>query len=190
VAHAEDLRPLSPVAERVAIRPLAVTDARTMTKLYNENRDFLAPLEPLRPDAFYTFEGQRRHIAQLTERRAGGTAFPYVIELDGRPVGAINLSNVVRGALQNANVGYWVAREHNGLGVASRALALVCARGFGEIGLHRIEAGTLLDNYASQRVIEKNGFTRIGIAPKYLQIAGVWSDHVLFQKVVEDLGDG
>jgi ribosomal-protein-alanine N-acetyltransferase len=34
-------------------------------------------------------------------------------------------------------------------------------------------------------VIEKNGFTRIGIAPRYLQIAGTWSDHVLFQKTAE-----
>ena len=52
----------------VDIRPLAVTDARTLAQLYSENREFLAPLEPLRPDAFYTFEGQRRHIAQLTDR--------------------------------------------------------------------------------------------------------------------------
>jgi [ribosomal protein S5]-alanine N-acetyltransferase len=170
------------VAEQVAIRPLAVTDAHTMAKLYTENREFLAPLEPLRPDAFYTFEGQRRHIAQLTDRRTIGAAYPYVILVSGHAAGAINLSNVVRGAFQSANVGYWVAQEHNGQGVATRALELVCERAFGEIGLHRVEAGTLLDNYASQRVIEKNGFVRIGVAPRYLQIAGVWSDHILFQK--------
>ena len=166
------------------IRPLAITDARPLAALYTENREFLAPLEPLRPDAFYTHEGQRRHIAQLTDRRTAGTAYPFVIVLAGRIAGAINLSNVVRGAFQSANVGYWVAETHNGRGVATRALALVCERAFGEIGLHRVEAGTLLDNYASQRVIEKNGFVRIGIAPRYLQIAGVWSDHVLFQKTV------
>jgi ribosomal-protein-alanine N-acetyltransferase len=154
----------------VDIRPLAVTDARSLAQLYSENRHFLAPLEPLRPDAFYTFEGQRRHVAQLTDRRSSGTA---------------NLSNVVRGAFQSCNVGYWVAEEHNGKGFATAALGLVCERAFGELGLHRIEAGTLLDNVASQRVIEKNGFTRIGIAPRYLQIAGEWSDHVLFQKTAE-----
>lgn len=169
------------------IRPLAVTDARALAQLYSENRDFLAPLEPLRPDTFYTFEGQRRHIAQLGDRRAAGAAYPFVIVGDGgRVVGAINISNVVRGAFQSCNVGYWVAEEHNGRGFATRALGLVCERAFGELGLHRVEAGTLLHNIASQRVIEKNGFTRIGIAPRYLQIAGVWSDHVLFQKTAED----
>jgi [ribosomal protein S5]-alanine N-acetyltransferase len=169
----------------VNIRPLALTDARQLAQLYAENREFLAPLEPLRPDAFYTFEGQRRHIAQLTDRRTAGSAYPFVIAVSGRPVGAINLSNVVRGAFQNANVGYWVAETHNGQGVCTRALGLVCERAFTELGLHRVEAGTLPDNYASQRVLEKNGFVRIGVAPRYLQIAGFWSDHVLFQKTAD-----
>jgi ribosomal-protein-alanine N-acetyltransferase len=169
----------------VDIRPLAVTDARTLAQLYTDNRDFLSQLEPLRPDAFFTFEGQRRHIAQLTDRRSSGTAYPFVMVAGGRLAGVINLSNVVRGAFQSCNVGYWVAQAENGQGFATRALGLVCERAFGELGLHRIEAGTLLHNLASQRVIEKNGFTRIGVAPRYLQIAGRWSDHVLFQKTAE-----
>src|SRR5437764_13292992 len=102
----------------VEIRPLAVTDARTLAQLYSENRDFLAPLEPLRPDGFYTFEGQRRHIAQLTDRRSSGTAYPFVIVAGGRLAAAINLSNVVRGPFQRCNVGYWVAEEYNARGYA------------------------------------------------------------------------
>jgi [ribosomal protein S5]-alanine N-acetyltransferase len=182
VADTEDLRALRPQAASVSVRPLALGDAHAMARLYAENRDFLAPLEPLRPDAFYTFEGQRRHIAQLIDRRTSGSAYPFVTVVGGQPAGAINLSNVVRGAFQSANVGYWVARAHNGRGVGTTALGLVCERAFGELGLHRIEAGTLLDNYGSQRVLEKNGFVRIGVAPRYLQIAGVWSDHILFQR--------
>ncbi|HXD56421.1 MAG TPA: GNAT family protein [Thermoleophilaceae bacterium] len=185
MANAEDLRSLSPVAQRVTIRPMALTDARALAQLYTENREFLAPLEPLRPDVFYTFEGQRRHIAQLTDRRTAGTAYPFVITLGGKAVGAINLSNVVRGAFQNSNVGYWVAEKHNGQGVCTRALGLLCERAFTELGLHRIEAGTLPDNHGSQRVLEKNGFMRIGLAPRYLQIAGAWSDHILFQKTAD-----
>lgn len=52
-----------------------------------------------------------------------------------------------------------------------------------ELGLHRIEAGTLPRNVASQRVLERNGFERFGLARRYLQIAGRWRDHVLFQKI-------
>jgi ribosomal-protein-alanine N-acetyltransferase len=51
--------------------------------------------------------------------------------------------------------------------------------------MHRLEAGTLVDNVASQRVLEKNGFERIGLARAYLRIAGEWRDHILFQRVAE-----
>jgi ribosomal-protein-alanine N-acetyltransferase len=79
-----------------------------------------------------------------------------------------------------------VDAARNGRGLASRALAAVVEEAFGPIGLHRLEAGTLVDNYGSQRVLEKNGFTRIGVAARYLKIAGEWRDHVLFQRTVED----
>jgi ribosomal-protein-alanine N-acetyltransferase len=54
---------------------------------------------------------------------------------------------------------------------------------FDELGLHRVEAGTLLHNVRSQRVLERNGFVRFGVAPSYLRIAGQWRDHALFQRL-------
>ena len=50
-----------------------------------------------------------------------------------------------------------------------------------ELALHRIEAGTLPHNTASQVVLGRNGFVRYGLAPQYMSIAGRWQDHVLFQ---------
>jgi ribosomal-protein-alanine N-acetyltransferase len=54
---------------------------------------------------------------------------------------------------------------------------------FGQLGLHRIEAGTLTHNIRSQRVLEKNGFVRFGLARAYLNIAGRWQDHALYQVI-------
>ena len=45
----------------------------------------------------------------------------------------------------------------------------------------RVQAEILADNTGSQRVLERNGFYRIGMAPAYLRINGRWQDHVLFQ---------
>jgi [ribosomal protein S5]-alanine N-acetyltransferase len=56
---------------------------------------------------------------------------------------------------------------------------------FRELGLHRLQAGTLVDNIASQRVLEKNHFERIGLARRYLFIAGEWRDHFLYQRTVD-----
>ncbi len=45
-----------------------------------------------------------------------------------------------------------------------------------------------MHNVASQRVLERNGFVRFGVTPKYLKIAGCWQDDVLYQ-VLNPAGD-
>jgi ribosomal-protein-alanine N-acetyltransferase len=157
-----------------SVRPLTSEDAGELAALLVENREFLAPFEPDRDERFFTLEGQRERI-ESGEQRA------FAI-LDGdRIAGTVALSNIVRGPFQSANLGYWVTRDANGRGLATKAVGEVIEIAFGELGLHRLEAGTQLDNVASRRVLEKNGFEPIGIARRYLQIAGEWRDHVLFQ---------
>lgn len=53
-----------------------------------------------------------------------------------------------------------------------------------ELHLHRIQAGTLVDNVASQTVLRKCGFIEFGLAPEYLLIAGRWQDHRVFQRIL------
>ena len=159
------------------IRLLEPDDAEELAALYRANRAFLAPFEPDRADEFYTTAHQRRRI-----ERIGRDLWRWAI-LDGdEMVGMIALVDVVREEVQLGNVGYFVAKEHNGQGHATSAVADVVAFAFGEAGLHRMEAGTLVDNFASQRVLEKNGFERFGLAKRYLLIAGEWRDHVLFER--------
>jgi len=56
--------------------------------------------------------------------------------------------------------------------LASAAVRAVCEGARTALRLHRLHTGTLPDNVASQRVLEKNGFERIGYAPAYRHIAG------------------
>ena len=65
---------------------------------------------------------------------------PYAIELDGEFCGQLTIGNVTHGALRSAWIGYWVAKDRNGGGVATAALAMGLDHGFGPVGLHRIEA--------------------------------------------------
>jgi ribosomal-protein-alanine N-acetyltransferase len=162
------------------IRAVAVGDADELAALYAANRRFLAPFEPVRPNEFFTAAGQRARLAQPP-----ADVYRFAIVDDGAIAGVINLANVVRGAWCNANVGYFVAQSHTGRGLATEAVAAVLDFAFREADLHRVEAGTLVDNLASQRVLEKNGFERIGIARRYLKIAGEWRDHVLFQRLAD-----
>ncbi len=168
----------------VGIRTLDRCDAAGLAAAYTRNREYLRPWEPVRPDSFFTAEGQQSAVAQCVEARADGRGHFWVLVDDESIVGRISLTDVVRGAFQSGNLGYWVAEGHKGQGLASAAVAVVCEFAAEVLGLHRIQAGTLIRNVASQRVLERCEFTRIGVAPQYLSIDGAWEDHILFQRIL------
>ena len=162
----------------MTVRPLTSADADDLSALLRENRDFLAPFEPVRDERFFTAGGQREGIED-------DAVLAFAILAGERIAGTVTLSNIVHGPFQSAALGYWVAERLNGRGLATSAVREVAEIAFGELGLHRLEAATLVDNLASQRVLEKNGFEPIGLARRYLEIAGEWRDHLLFQRTAD-----
>jgi [ribosomal protein S5]-alanine N-acetyltransferase len=162
-------------------RLIDLEDAPRLAEVLQLNREFLAPWEPIRPQDYFTVDGQRRVIEEVLRLYEHQAVVPYVILENAEVVGRVTLSNVVRGAFQSCSVGFWVASAHNRRGLATNAVREIIDVAFGELGLHRIEAGTLLHNAASQRVLKRNGFIRFGTAPKYLNIAGRWQDHAMYQ---------
>ena len=174
----------------VTVRLVAPEDVPELTEVLRRNREFLAPWDPERDDRYFTEDGQRQVVSEVLDKHAGGSALPLVIVAGGSVVGRINVNDVVRGAFQSGHLGYWVDRAVNGRGIATAAVAAAVRLGFGELGLHRLQAGTLPHNTGSQRVLTRNGFTEIGLAPRYLRIAGRWQDHVLYQRVDDADGQG
>jgi ribosomal-protein-alanine N-acetyltransferase len=161
-----------------------MADVPELTALAVANREFLAPTNPVTPEHAYTVDGQSALVDVALTRHANDLMLPHVIiDVDGAIAGRINLNSIIRGAAQCASVGYWVAEDRNGRGIATAALARIVAVGFTELTLHRIQGETLEHNTASQRVLERNGFERIGFAPQFLHIAGRWQDHVLYQRL-------
>src|SRR5439155_2232526 len=73
---------------------------------------------------------------------------------------------------RRAEVGYEIARRWWGRGLATEAAAAVIKYGFSVLGLHRIEAGILLGNDASGRVVQKLGFVEEGPRRGYLYAKG------------------
>ncbi|GAA1517879.1 GNAT family N-acetyltransferase [Agromyces terreus] len=169
----------------IAVRLLAADDGPALAEAYRRNREHLAPWEPERSEGFFTDAVHVRDARAQLERYEAGTAIPLVLVDGDRIVGRVNLTDIVRGAFRNANLGYWVDGGLVGRGLATTAVgvALHAAR---DAGLHRVQAGTLVHNAASQTVLERNGFERFGLARRYLRIAGEWQDHVLFERLLED----
>ena len=159
-----------------------MTDAALLAELYCSNRDFLQPFDPVRPERFFTEPGQRAALEQLDRERDADAGYRFLIQAAGDPAGVVSVSRITRGPFQNAGLGYWVAQDLNGRGVATQAIAQICEWGFGPARLHRLEAATLTDNIGSQTVLRRNGFHEVGLCPAYLEIAGSWRDHILFQR--------
>jgi [ribosomal protein S5]-alanine N-acetyltransferase len=170
----------------VTTRLVSLDDVPAVADLLRANRDFLAPWEPVRTEDYFTEEAQLALVEAGLAAYERGAAVPHVILDDGELVGRITLNDIVRGPFQSCHLGYWVARAVNGRGVATAAVATIARVAFEEIGLHRIQAATLPHNAASQRVLQRNGFARIGMAPEYLSIAGRWQDHILFQLIAPE----
>jgi ribosomal-protein-alanine N-acetyltransferase len=166
------------------LRPLELSDAADLAAAYLRNRDHLAPWEPVRGDTFFTTAGQEEVIRGKLDLYAAGSEVPWIITGKDGIVGMITLTGIVRGPFLNANLGYWIDHACTGKGAASGAVSAVVMMAAEALGLHRIQAATLVHNAASQAVLERCGFERIGMAPSYLRIAGEWQDHVLFQRIL------
>lgn len=170
----------------VTMRLLRPTDAAALAAAYVRNRDHLASWEPVRPEEYFTEEWQAADIAKRLAAHEAGEQFPLALAAGDEIVGRFNLAGIVRGPFQSGGLGYWVDKDYAGGGLASAAVRVIVEKSRSELGLHRLEAGTLLHNVASQRVLVKAGFRKIGKAPNYLQIAGAWQDHNLYQIILHD----
>jgi ribosomal-protein-alanine N-acetyltransferase len=173
------------IPQGYTVRPLSIDHAEAMAAAYSRNRGHLAQWDPARPDDWYTVEGQEEALSRQLSLVEGGLLAAWVLERDGEVVGRVNLNNVVRGVLCSASVGYWVDHGHLRRGLATGAVEHACAEALG-MGLHRVEAGTIVDNVASQQVLLRAGFDYYGTAPGLLFIGGSWQDHHLYQRLLHD----
>lgn len=162
-------------------------DASKLLELKLRNRDFFQPFEPIRDESHFTLEGQESEIRIATQGIANDQSYIFGIfikELD-ELIGRIALTGISRGPFQNAHLGYFIDKKHNGKGYATAAVQMCVRNAFDKIGLHRVEAGVMPKNLPSIRVLEKSGFRLEGLAKDYLKINGAWEDHKLFAITAE-----
>jgi len=179
------------------VRPLRLRDASAWSELRRRNRAWLEPWEGA-PEGQPALSWEDRHttavfgalLRGLRREARAGRAFPFAVTYDGRLVGQVNVSGVVRGAFDSGAVGYWVDRRVAGRGVTPTAVALVVDHVFDVARLHRVEANVRPENAASLRVVEKLGFRPEGRHERYLFIDGAWRDHLSYAVVRDDVPEG
>jgi RimJ/RimL family protein N-acetyltransferase len=123
---------------------------------------------------------QLRALAhQVPQILQAGSFLPLVI-VDGNAEiqggGVLHHVDWMRG---QGEIGYWLFEHARGRGTATRTARFLAEHGF-SIGLERIEARVDLGNTASERVLERVGFTREGVLRSLPTRAGGRVDQTVF----------
>lgn len=123
---------------------------------------------------------------QLEDFRRRGLMSPYLIEDDetGEILGGTNLHHFdpVRDVVE---LGYWLFVHARGRGIATRAVDAMTSQAFADC-IHRVEAVVRVGNTASERVLERTGFTREGVRRGLLRHEGRRVDATLFARLADD----
>lgn len=106
------------------------------------------------------------------ERLANGTGAHLLVEEEGGVVAAVGID--VNTHDRAGRIGYWVAPEARGRGVATRAARLLCRWALAEDGLDlvRLELDAAAVNAASNAVAERLGFTLEGTRRSAVLLSG------------------
>ena len=124
------------------------------------NRAYFAASVSDRGDEFYD-QFTDRHSALLAEQEAGICAFYVLVAEDGSVLGRVNLYHFQDGT---AELGYRVAQNVAGRGVATATVRELCRLAAARHGLRTLRAATARENAASQKVLTKAGFIPVGPA--------------------------
>ncbi len=167
---------------KVSIKVLNSDDASDLLEYYTRNKDFLSKFEPHRDEEFYTVEVQKQSLIENYKEFIKSEGAHFGIYKEEKMIGRIRIYNIVHGVFKSAFIGYSMDEQYQGNGYMKEAVNLVVTYAYEELGLHRIEATTLVDNEKSQRVLKACGFNELGTCKEYLHINGKWRDHVIFYK--------
>lgn len=180
------------VGRRVLLRPLRAQDYPAWRDVRVASRDWLQPWEPAperdAPDPVADPEAFRGRCGAWDRQRQFDNAYGFglfLVESD-LFIGEVSLGTVQRGPFQSASIGYWVDVRHAGNGYVPEGVGLILQYGFEELTLHRMEAAIVPRNAASRRVVHKLGLRQEGTSLRFLQIDGMYEDHVRYAITVEE----
>lgn len=180
------------IGSRVLLRPLRAADFGAWRDIRLASRTWLEPWEPLpdpgAPDPAESADAFKARCGAWDRQRQFDAAHGFGLFLteSERLIGEVSLGAMQRGPFQSASIGYWVDERHAGRGYVPEGVALIMRYGFVDLGLHRLEAAIVPRNTSSRRVAEKLGLRDEGTAQRFLQIRGVYEDHVRYAITVEE----
>lgn len=136
------------------LRPFVESDLKSLVKAANN-----PAIAKFMNDQFphpYTEENGKAFIA-MTEMHS--PRHILAIDINGEVAGGIGIHPKEAIERKNAELGYWLAEPYWGKGIITAAIKQMVEYGFNSFDITRIFARPFGSNVASQKVLEKAGFT-------------------------------
>jgi ribosomal-protein-alanine N-acetyltransferase len=176
---------------RMLLRPMNADDGEEFTRVLEVSLAAWAPWMPSRGNDCSGHDAFGEELARVSRGLAAGTHLRLAGFLeDGRLAGLFSLNEIVRGPFQSAYAGWSVSADQTGQGLGTEGVRALLDIAFTDVpnglGLHRVQANIIPRNAPSLRIAEKVGLRREGLALRYLSIAGIWEDHVMFATTREE----
>ncbi|MEM0977737.1 MAG: GNAT family protein [Pseudomonadota bacterium] len=175
-------------SDRLLLRLPEISDHLDWVALRRDGADQLQGCEPAWAPDHFSKSAFRNRVKWAQKSFENDRAVPLFIERqqDGVLIGAVTLDNVRKGPNRSTEIGYWVGRAFQRQGYMNEAIEAVKHYAFNQMTISRVEAACLPDNIASRNLLEKCGFHYEGVAKAYLEIGGLWQDHVIYAALRAD----
>lgn len=163
-------------------------DVGAIIDYFARNSDHFCNAMPRLPNDFFDVDYQISRIKNHDKLNAEGKFFRYYAYLKKTPekiIGDVSIANVLKENL-SCQISYKVDNAFLRLGIAFEMCSAVIRVLFSETNLRRIELYTSENNIASIKLAKKLGFTKEGVARKYMKINNKWLDHIQFSLLKED----
>ena len=143
----------------LCLRQLQTGDAAGLRKLIDSPRVY-------RYEPSFLFERQYKDAGEAILRMYDGTLDESIIWGIFRDQDFCGLAEAYgyRAPIHKISVGYRLLEEMWGQGIATEALRMMTGELLGNRPIEIITASTMIENHASARVLQKNGFTLVNHA--------------------------
>ncbi|MCL2560943.1 MAG: GNAT family N-acetyltransferase [Rikenellaceae bacterium] len=164
------------------LRPYREADVASLAK-YADNYNVARFLRNAFPHPYTEKDGQQ-FIASII---GDSPTKVFAIDMEGEAVGAIGLFPQTDVSEKSAELGYWLGEPFWGRGIVTRAIGQMVEYGLRTWDITRIFATPFSINVASQRVLEKAGFTLEARLRDAFYKNGEYMDELIYTKHLNNL---
>jgi len=165
--------------KEIILRKLHISDAEAVYSKFH--RPEILKWIFFQPPKNFNVNDQKEWIKKISVkiRKRKSYVFGIILPRQKDVIGIIGLEKFNWGN-KNAQIGYWLAKDHWGKGLIPKAVHLILAFAFRKLKLHRVYAAVFADNIQSQKVLEKCGFIKEGLTRHATFRFNRWHDKIRY----------